>query len=95
MKSHVDHINDCSMACKVVPKKEWVHIFIYRLDMILINWYMLLELQRGTTNWDELSNSFKQTCSYVDENPSIDISLQVIKEIFFEEISILVLSVLQ
>ena len=59
-------------------------MFIHTLDVIPKNWYTLLERRGGTTEWDEISSSFKHIFSYADENPSIDETLQVIKAKIFE-----------
>ena len=87
--------NGCTTSQKVVPKREWVRMFIHVLNMIPRNWYMLLKLRRGTAKQDKLSNSFKHTFSYVDEISSIDATLQVIKAKFSEEIFVLVSRLLQ
>ena len=67
-----------------------MHLFIHTLYFIPRNWYALVELQRITTNWDELANDFQHTFSYVDDNPMIDVALQVIKDNIIEYISFLV-----
>ena len=79
LTSPVEHINTCSTMWKDIPKKEWVHMFIHTLDLIPRNWYMSLELWRGTAEWDELARNFKQTFSYEDEIPMMDAALKVIK----------------
>ena len=70
-------------------------MFIHTLDMIPRNWYMSLELRRGIVDWDDLANSFIHTFSYANENPFINIDLQVIQDKKFEEIFVPVSSLPQ
>ena len=90
----VHHSNACTVTWKTILKQQWVHIFIHTLHMIPRNSYTLLKLRRRNIEWDELSSSFGQTFSYVDEIALINVSLQVIKAKFFEEIYVLVSSLL-
>ena len=53
-----------------------------------MKWYTSMELRHDTIDCDYLANSFNCTFSYANEIPSIDEALQVIKDNFFEEISI-------
>jgi hypothetical protein len=72
-----------------IPKKEWTHLFIHTLDTIPKNWYLELEVHRETTDWEELTHNFKVTFSFEDDAPSVDTTLQVIKDnIFASEDSI-------
>ena len=50
------------------------------------NWYTLFELRREIAEWDDLARSFRQTFSYEDEIPRVDVVMQVIKDKIFEEI---------
>ena len=51
-----------------------------------MNWYMLVELLLGTIEWEVLDTSFTHTFEFVDDHPSIDAALQVIKTNIFEDI---------
>jgi hypothetical protein len=66
------------------------HTCLYTLlDTIPKNWYLELEVHRETTDWEELTHNFKVTFSFEDEAPSVDTTLQVIKDkIFASEDSI-------
>ena len=56
--------------------------------MIPRNWYTSVELRRGTVEWDELATRFKYKFEFVDDHPSIDAALQVIKTKIFEDIPV-------
>ena len=57
--------------------------------MIPRNWYTLdAELRQGTVKWDELATSFTYKFEFVDDHPSIDAALQVIKMKIFEDIHV-------
>ena len=58
------------------------------MDMIPRNWHTLVEIRRGTLEWEELATRFTQKFEFVDENPSIDASMQMMKTKIFEEILI-------
>lgn len=60
-------------------------MFISTLDTIPRNWYIELELRRGTKTCGEMVNHFIGTFSFEDENPTIDIALQVVKENIWDE----------
>jgi hypothetical protein len=69
-----------------VPKQEWMHRFIHTLETVPKNWYLELEVHRGTTDWEELTQNFKVTFSFEVESPLVDATLQVIRSnIFMEE----------
>jgi hypothetical protein len=69
-----------------VPKHEWRHKFIHTLETVPKNWYLELEVRRGTIDWDELTLNFKVTFSFEAESPLVDATLQVIRsKIFMEE----------
>ena len=50
--------------------------------------YTSVELKQGTIEWDELDTSFIHTFEFVDDHPSIDATLQVIKIKIFEDIPV-------
>ena len=56
--------------------------------MIPRNWYTSVELRRWIIEWDELATSFTHTFEFVDDHPSIDVALQVIKAKIFEDIPV-------
>jgi hypothetical protein len=43
------HVSQFEKAWKLIPRKEWTHIFIHTLDTIPKNWYLELEMCRDTT----------------------------------------------
>ena len=53
--------------------------------MIPRNWYTLVELRRGTLDWEEIATRFTHTFDFAYDHPSIDIALQVMKTKIFEE----------
>jgi hypothetical protein len=72
-----------------VPKQGWTHLFIHTLDTIPNNEYLELEVRRETTDREELTHNLKVTFNFEDEAPSVDTTLQVIKnKIFASEDSI-------
>jgi hypothetical protein len=52
---------------------------VHTLDIISKNWYIELEVCRGTGDWKELTEKFKVTFSFENNNSLIDSALQVIK----------------
>lgn len=59
-----------------VRQQEWVHGFIHTLDVILVNWYIELEVCRGTHDWNEMAQNFKATFSFEAEEPALDDALK-------------------
>ena len=51
-------------------------------------WYASMELRQGTQNWEGLAKQFVHTFEFVDEQPTVDVALQMIKENIFVEIPI-------
>jgi hypothetical protein len=45
-----DHVSRCITTWRQVPKKEWTHRFIHTLETVPRNWYLELEVCRGTTD---------------------------------------------
>ena len=45
---HVDHLENYCVTWRMIPRQEWVHLFIHTLDTVPKNWYTLVELQLGT-----------------------------------------------
>jgi hypothetical protein len=66
-----------------VSKQEWMHRFIHTLETVPRNWYLELEVCRGTTDWEELTQNFKVTFNFEVESPLVDATLQVIRGKFF------------
>ena len=54
------------------------------LEMVRRHWYTLVELQRGTVEWERFDVSFIQSFEFTSEHPTIDVVLQMIKENLFE-----------
>jgi hypothetical protein len=78
-----DHLTQCTVTWSSVPKKEWMHLFVHTLDTIPKNWYIELEVHRGTTDWEYLTHNFKVTFNFEDDAPSVDTTLQIIKNKIF------------
>jgi hypothetical protein len=60
-----------------------MHSFINTLDMITKNCHFELEVCRETPNWEDFIHKFKVSFYFDDEVPSIDTTLQVIKDNIF------------
>jgi len=61
-------------------------MFIHTLDTLPKNWYLELEVRRGTKYWDDITHNLKVTISFEAESPLVDATLQVIRSnIFMEE----------
>ena len=82
----VEHLNQCRIVFVEYPRQEWVHHFIHTLEMTPKTWYTYMELRQGTQVWEGLSKQFAHTFEFVDEHPTVDAALQVIKENIFVEI---------
>ena len=54
--------------------------------MVPRNWYASMDLRRGTIEWEDLVTRFTHTFEFASENPTIDATLQKMKENIFEEI---------
>ena len=78
------HIEHCRTTWKVYPWQEWVHRFT-DLEMMPRGWYTLEEMQRGNTEWESLTIKFIQTFEFTREHPTVDATLQVLKEKIFEK----------
>lgn len=65
-----------------------MHQFASTLDIVPRNWYVKLELQRGTENWTEMVEHFITTFSFKDDCPFIDEALQITRENIFEEVTL-------
>jgi hypothetical protein len=79
----MDHVTQCIVTWNKVPKKESTHLFMHTLYIILKNWYIELEVYRGTRDWEELTKNFKVTLKFENYDPLIDSSFQVIKDNIF------------
>jgi hypothetical protein len=63
-----------------------MHNFVHTLDTVPKNWYLELEVHRGTIDWEELSQNVKVTFSLESYSTLINASFQVIRSnIFMEE----------
>ena len=51
-------------------------------------WYASMELRQGTQEWEGLAKHFVHTFEFVDENPTVDVALHVIKEKIFSKIPV-------
>jgi hypothetical protein len=89
MSSLTNHVAQFMTTWRQVSKLEWTHWFIHTLEMVPKNWYLELEVRRGTTNWEELTHNFKVTFNFEVESPLAVAALQVIRSnIFMEEYQI-------
>ena len=88
LSNHVEHINQCRIAFAEYPRKEWVHHFIHTLEMTPRSWYTSMELRQGNQEWEGLAKKFAHTFEFSDERPTIDVALQEIKEMIFDEIHV-------
>ena len=88
MTNLVEHIKYFRAPLEACLRQEWVLQFIHTVDMIPRRWYTSVELRQGTIEWHELANSFIHTFEFVDDHPSIDATLQVIKTKIFEDIPV-------
>jgi len=70
-----DYMDVCLEAWKTVPQVEWVHRFTSTLDTIPKNWYVKLELRRGTEVWGEMMKKFIYTFRFEVESPKVDNTL--------------------
>ena len=73
------HVEACIEAWKQRSVDEWVHIFIHTLGLIPKNWYIKIELRRGTKDWSLLIDGFKS------KYPEIDNVVEVIRTKIFED----------
>ena len=55
---------ECQALWASQPKDEWVHDFVHTLDEMSRSWYVVEELHRTITTWEELSICFMQTFSF-------------------------------
>ena len=51
-------------------------------------WYASMELRQRTQDWKGITNQFTNTFEFVDEQPTVDVVLQMIKEKIFAEIHV-------
>jgi len=75
-----DNVDHCIAAWQGIPEIQWVHRFASTLDIVPKNWYVKLELRRGTADWNMLLKEF--ICTFDGETdrqcPTIDRALQVV-----------------
>jgi hypothetical protein len=62
-----------------------VHKFINTLDTMPINWYLQAELCLTTSDWYGMTQKFVATFLFEIQYPSVDQSLQVVRQKVFEE----------
>jgi len=60
------HLAKWAQAYGEKPQPEWVHLLFHTLDIILMNWYVEIELCHGTGEWDILREGFLMTFSFED-----------------------------
>jgi hypothetical protein len=50
MISLTDHVVHCMTTWRHMPNQEWMHRFIHTLETVPKNWYLEIEVCRGTTD---------------------------------------------
>ena len=70
------------------PKDEWVHAFFHTLDEMSRSWYVVAELRRTITTWEELSICFAEMFSFRDANPEVHNAFQIIGDVVFKVIPV-------
>ena len=88
LENPIEHLNHYRMVFAEYPRQEWVHHFIHTLEMTPRSWYASMELRQGTQDWEEVSKQFTHTFEFVDEKPTVDAALQVIKEKIFAQVPV-------
>jgi hypothetical protein len=80
-----DHVQSSEEAWRSIPQEKWVHKFINTLDTTPINWYLQAKLHLTTSDWYSMTQNFVATFLFESEYPSVDQSLQFVRQKFFEE----------
>jgi hypothetical protein len=80
-----DHVRSCEEAWSDIPREQWVHRFINTLDMTPINWYLQGELCLVTADWEGMIQNFITTFLFESQYPSVDQTLQIVRQKVFEE----------
>jgi hypothetical protein len=62
-----------------------VHKFINTLDTTPINWYLQAELCLTTVDWHGMTHNFVATFIFESQYPTVDHSLQVVRQKVFKE----------
>jgi hypothetical protein len=60
-----------------------MHFFVHTIYTISKKWYLELDMHKETIYWEDLTRNFKVTFNFEDEAPSIDTTLQSIKDNIF------------
>lgn len=77
------HLEKWTKVYGIEPQSDWVHILYHTLDIILMNWYLEIELRHGTVEWDILREGFFMTFSFEYGFESLDEALQEVNTIIF------------
>jgi hypothetical protein len=80
-----DHVRSCEEAWRNIPKEQWVHKFINKLETMPINWYLQAKLCLTTSDWYGMNQKFIATFLFERQYPTIDQALQVVRHKVFEE----------
>ena len=78
------HLAKWNQVWVVEPRLEWVHIFIHTLGKVPTEWYVEIELRRGTSEWSALIDSFLLTFSFESGFANIGQALHNIQEVIFD-----------
>jgi hypothetical protein len=82
-----DHVRSCKEAWSDIPREKWVHIFVNTLDTTPIKWYLQAELHLITSEWEGMIQNFITTFLFESKFPSVDQSLQIVRQKVFKEAS--------
>ena len=75
------HLIECHTLCMSRPRDELVHAFIHTLEEMPRSWYVVAELCKTITTWEEFSVCFAQMFSFQDVNREVCNALQIICDI--------------
>ena len=78
-----EHLTKWANTYGAEPQPKLVHLFCHTLDVIPMNWYLEIELRRGTGEWDILRKGFIMTFSFEDGFDYVDEALQEVKATIF------------
>lgn len=78
-----NHLEEWIEVFGAKPQPDWVHLFCHTLDIILMSWYLEMELCHGTEEWDIFHQGFFMKFNFKDGFESINEALQEVKEEIF------------
>ena len=69
-------------------KDEWVHAFVHTLDEMPRSWYVLVDLHREITIWEELTVFFSHTFRFTKTNLDVHNALQFIHDVVLKVVPV-------